>query len=182
MTTRLMAIGRPVYRAELVSLVSSVASEVLGKKPKRHQAPWLRGHEVEKEALEAELEQTKMKWALSSDEEAATSLAAKRVGLRRRRLLREWERVWMEHPMPASWRRAAASSFFAPSSRAVMASPAATVTDFDQCEHGQSARAPTRILALRMCALHERLRTGDTWERTLLTWAWVTRGPDGLRS
>ena len=31
------------------------------------------------------------------------------------------------------------------------------MTDFDQCEHGQSARAPTRILSLRMNTLHARL-------------------------
>eukprot|EP00959_Pyramimonas_sp_CCMP1952_P130727 2733731-Pyramimonas_sp.AAC.1 len=64
---------------------------------------------------------------------------------------------WMEHPMPAGWRQEAVSSFLCPPLRAIMASPAASVTDFSQCEHGQVARDPTRILALRMCTLHERL-------------------------
>ena len=64
---------------------------------------------------------------------------------------------WMEHPMPASWRLAAVSSFFCTPLRAVMESPAATVADFDPCEHGQVARAQTRILALRMGTLHGRL-------------------------
>ena len=64
---------------------------------------------------------------------------------------------WMEHPMPAGWRQEAVSSFFCPPLRAIMAAPGASVTDFDQCEHGQSARAPTRILSLRMNTLHDRL-------------------------
>eukprot|EP00959_Pyramimonas_sp_CCMP1952_P035750 748662-Pyramimonas_sp.AAC.1 len=38
-----------------------------------------------------------------------------------------------------------------------MSSPAASTTDFDQCEHGRCARAPTRILALRTRTLHDRL-------------------------
>ena len=38
-----------------------------------------------------------------------------------------------------------------------MSSPAATCTDFDQCEHGQTSRAPTRIVALRMDGLHTSL-------------------------
>ena len=52
----------------------------------------------------------------------------------------------------------AVSSFNWAPLRAIAESPAATTTDFDQCEHGQSARAPTRILALRMPGLHQGLR------------------------
>eukprot|EP00959_Pyramimonas_sp_CCMP1952_P114281 2389508-Pyramimonas_sp.AAC.1 len=63
----------------------------------------------------------------------------------------------MEHPMPAGWRQEVVSSFFCPPLRAIMASPAASVTDFDQCERGQVARALARTLALRMSTLHERL-------------------------
>eukprot|EP00959_Pyramimonas_sp_CCMP1952_P335823 7032006-Pyramimonas_sp.AAC.1 len=59
--------------------------------------------------------------------------------------------------MPARWRPDSVSSFYCPPLRAVMASPAASVTDFDQCERGQVARAPTSILALRMGTLHGRL-------------------------
>ena len=51
----------------------------------------------------------------------------------------------------------AVSSFNWAPLRAVAESPAATTTDFDQCEHGQAARAPTRILALRMPDLHHGL-------------------------
>ena len=54
-------------------------------------------------------------------------------------------RCWMERPMPASWRF-----------DAIVKSPAAAVADFDQCERGQVAWAPTRILALRTGALHGR--------------------------
>eukprot|EP00959_Pyramimonas_sp_CCMP1952_P436270 9135572-Pyramimonas_sp.AAC.1 len=64
---------------------------------------------------------------------------------------------WLEYPMPANWRQGAVSSFFTPSLRAVMAAPAAAVTYLDQWEHGQRARAPTRILALRTRTSHERL-------------------------
>eukprot|EP00959_Pyramimonas_sp_CCMP1952_P452363 9466455-Pyramimonas_sp.AAC.1 len=63
----------------------------------------------------------------------------------------------MEHPVPASWRQAAVSSCLCAPLRAVMAAPSATATDFDQCEHGRKARAPTRILALRLATLSARL-------------------------
>eukprot|EP00959_Pyramimonas_sp_CCMP1952_P460600 9480164-Pyramimonas_sp.AAC.1 len=59
--------------------------------------------------------------------------------------------------MPAGWGQEAVSSFLRPPLRAITASPVASVTDFDQCERGQVARAPARILALRMGTLHERL-------------------------
>ena len=64
---------------------------------------------------------------------------------------------WQEHPVPADWELRAVSSFNWAPLRAIAESPAATTTDFDQCEHGQSARAPTRILALRMPGLHQGL-------------------------
>ena len=54
-------------------------------------------------------------------------------------------RCWMERPVPASWRLAAVSSFLCLPQRAMMASPAAAVSDFGQREHGQLARGPTRI-------------------------------------
>ena len=63
----------------------------------------------------------------------------------------------MEHPQPCGWRLQAVTSFTCHPLRAIMSSPAATCTDFDQCEHGQTSRAPTRILALRMQGLHQSL-------------------------
>eukprot|EP00959_Pyramimonas_sp_CCMP1952_P318530 6665058-Pyramimonas_sp.AAC.1 len=63
----------------------------------------------------------------------------------------------MEHPQPCGWRPQAVSSFSWHPLRALGSSPAVTTTDFDQCERGQSSRAPTRIPALRMPGLHAAL-------------------------
>eukprot|EP00959_Pyramimonas_sp_CCMP1952_P437508 9160247-Pyramimonas_sp.AAC.1 len=63
----------------------------------------------------------------------------------------------MEHPQPRGWRLQAVSSFSWHPPRALESSPAVTTADFDQCERGQSSRAPTRILALRMPGLHTAL-------------------------
>eukprot|EP00959_Pyramimonas_sp_CCMP1952_P029030 609025-Pyramimonas_sp.AAC.1 len=50
---------------------------------------------------------------------------------------------WMEHPQPCGRRLQAVSSFSWHPLRALESSPAVTTADFDQCEHGQSSRAPT---------------------------------------
>eukprot|EP00959_Pyramimonas_sp_CCMP1952_P319797 6691540-Pyramimonas_sp.AAC.1 len=94
LTARVLAVGRPLEWREICSVVQTVALEVLGKKPKRHQIPWLQGHEAEKKTLDEELERARMKWALAPEEEAAAALLAKKeVASRRRRELRLWERV-----------------------------------------------------------------------------------------
>eukprot|EP00959_Pyramimonas_sp_CCMP1952_P116986 2445335-Pyramimonas_sp.AAC.1 len=63
----------------------------------------------------------------------------------------------MEHPQPCHWRLQTVLSFKCHPLRALMSPPAVTTTDFDHCEHGQTARAPTRSVAPRVLGLHQRL-------------------------
>ena len=53
---------------------------------------------------------------------------------------------WQEHPVPADWEIRPVTSFTWAPLRAIAESPAATTTDFDQCEHGQTARAQDELL------------------------------------
>ena len=87
--------------------------------------------------------------------------------------------AWMEHPQPAEWEMKAASSYLWEPLRAVQASPAASTSDIDQCEHGHTSRAPTRFVAVRLPELPQRLTDtpgrgkcfhGRNAHRTLLGW------------
>eukprot|EP00959_Pyramimonas_sp_CCMP1952_P423022 8861102-Pyramimonas_sp.AAC.1 len=71
--------------------------------------------------------------------------------------LRVGSAAWMEHPIPAHWRRAVTSWTWEPL-LALQSCPVVTTTDFNQCEHGgKVGRAPTRIVGLRMRGAHTRL-------------------------
>ena len=73
-------------------------------------------------------------------------------------LLRAGGAAIVEHPEP--WRRPGSSVciWMLRWVRALLAAPAVETVSFDQCEHGQFARKPTRLLALRLPSLGERMR------------------------
>ena len=65
---------------------------------------------------------------------------------------------WLEHPAPSNWEPRSVPSWHFRPVRALAASPVAALTDFDQCEFGQSGKAPTQILSIRLDDLPQRLR------------------------
>ncbi len=61
--------------------------------------------------------------------------------------------AWMEHPAPAVWEPGAVPSWATAPLECLRRAPGVAFTSFDQCEHGQSARAPTVILSAGMASL-----------------------------
>eukprot|EP00959_Pyramimonas_sp_CCMP1952_P121546 2541572-Pyramimonas_sp.AAC.1 len=61
---------------------------------------------------------------------------------------------WSGHPIPCSWRLAAVTSWTWGPWLALQSAPCTATADFDQCEHGQLSRAPTRLFGPRMAGLH----------------------------
>eukprot|EP00959_Pyramimonas_sp_CCMP1952_P131698 2753604-Pyramimonas_sp.AAC.1 len=66
--------------------------------------------------------------------------------------------AWMEHPSPPSWEPRSVPSWSVMPLKALMAAPRSTFTTFDQCEFGQSGRAPTALLGIRLPELPTLLR------------------------
>ena len=92
---RIMACASPPVWRDVCRIANEVALEVLGKRERRHQIPWLQGHEGTKRRLDEAVSRAELAWREATEEAKPAAVQARRLARRdRRRTLRQLERAY----------------------------------------------------------------------------------------